>query len=219
MIRTRIIRVPFSGPRHDRLNAIWDHLAATKAVDLEWFDNTCAGLSHAESFAEIWEEELYHPSRYLLLTEHDFLPALDNPDWIPLNRLCNDDLAFVACQYHTRNPHDLTKLDVHPDKAGGWFLLIDKQKFTDLPAFAGTPDPCNQLPEQVKGNCHLEPPADDYPDHYGASYPFGTHLFWSRHLHDLPGDQRVAGVRMADMRAAHDRAVSAYIARHRLPLE
>jgi hypothetical protein len=211
----------FDGPRHSRLEAIWDTIAEyhQAVVKLRVFNNPQYRLSHAECFQKIWDEqEVRRPNRFCIFTEYDFLPNLRAPNWVGVSTLLNEDAVMLGCRYATRHP--LTKKLVRPGRrAGGWFLALDKEHVPLDLEFDGDPDPCNQLPDQITATGKkvlLFPGTDAYPRHYGIIYPHGTHLFWSRHYHDDP-DRIISGVRMGTVQQKIDRAVTEWIRRQ--PLE
>lgn len=201
----------FEGPRHERLHDIWQAIAEfCPEVTIRVFANPRARLSHAECYQRMWQEEQEFDNRYVLFTEHDFLPNLRDPDWYSHGRL--GGAVALACYYATRNPRS-RRIVTHLDKAGAWYVLLDKGGTPHDLRFAGKPDPCNQLPQQIRGHggaVLLESGDDCYPTHYGIRYPFGTHLFWARHLHDDPA-LRISGFGLKDIQHAHDHAVTRWI--------
>lgn len=213
-VKTRIIRA-FEGPRHDRLYSIWDAIAEYQPeCNLEWFPNPNGwAYSHGEAFNAIWEEERDRPSRYLLLTEADFLPDLQWKRWFSPKNL-GPDAAAQGVAYVTRDPDTMEAMT--RNFPGGWWILIDKTLAPRDLEFRGTPDPGNQLVQQFRAAGHemyFYPGRDCYPRHYGREYDtIGEHLFWSRHLHDAP-NLVVAGCRLGDVQEKHDRAVEAWIKR------
>jgi hypothetical protein len=212
-VTVRIARA-FSGPRHSRLELIWDCVAEylQDRMVLDVTDNQVRKLSHAQIFQRMWEEEKDCPNRYVLFTEFDFLPDVDRA--LPLallnvaSRYKDSQYAAVGVQYATRHP-ETRVLRRHDGLAGGWWILIDKERAPRELLFAGTPDPGNQLPDQMP--MILERGEDSWPFHFGIDYPFGTHLFWSRHYHDDP-NMEVAGVLLGEMQQRHDNAVAMWLA-------
>ena len=204
----RIARA-FEGPRHDRLAKIWDCIAEYAQDDVRLIvePNLNPRLSHAEIFERMYAKDVKEPNRYLLLTEYDWLPDLGG-DWLPTHVFDQEEIAVLATQYYTRNPTSM-HLRKHPGLPGGWFLLIDKTRAPHIRTFHGTPDPGNQLAHEA--NTLVLPGEDCYPLHYGVEYPTGTHLFWSRHYHDGDDNDVVAGVRLGEMRALHDQAVTLWL--------
>lgn len=200
----RLIRA-FQGPRHDQLERVWDTIAEYCAdqIILRPFDNLKKGLRHDEAFQRIWLDER-RGSGPLLLTEYDFLPDL-HADWIPLDRL--GEQQGLGCMYATRSPHSF-QLKRHEDKAGGWYVLLNREKIDCDLDFEGSPDACNQLPEQI--SMDLDPGEDCFPISYGITYPFGTHCFWSRHLHDDP-ERTVSGFKLGEIQEAHDYFLSVWM--------
>jgi hypothetical protein len=211
------IAKPFGGFRNERLYAIWETVAEfwKDHLRLGLTPNVGARWSHAQMFNKMWREELQQPEPYVLLTEADFLPNLDEPWWYSnpeaifktLDAKHGQVFAALACEYCTRDPR--TRALKRRDLPGGWWVLIDKNRFNDTIDFHGVPDPCNQL-EAAIGGVYLCEGADAYPDHYGIWYPYGEHLFWSRHLHDNP-DRRVSGFKLGDIQSAHDRTVEGFL--------
>lgn len=211
------IAKPFQGPRHDRLYAIWEAIAEywQDFLRVGFSLNPDARWSHAQMYNKMWAEEIQQPEEYVILTEHDFLPNLRSPEWYEFpedvfEQLddCHDQLfAALACEYATRNP--ATARLKFRDMAAGWWILLCKERFNDLIDFTGCPDPANQLEESVGGvyTCQGE---DAYPEHYGIEYPYGEHLFWSRHLHDDPR-RVVSGFSLGDIQLKHDAAVRRYV--------
>jgi hypothetical protein len=206
----------FDGPRHDRLHAIWDTVAEHWQKHLRLAVTTNPrGFSHAQMFNKMWYEELQQNNRYVLLTEHDFLPNLRDRAWYSaphkvfeqLDAMHGEQFAALAPEYATR--HAATKVVMHHNKPGGWWILIDKDRFNDAIDFTGKPDPANQLEDSI-GGCYMAEGEDCYPAHYGLSYPFGTHLFWSRHYNDPP-EARVGGFHIGDIQARHDDAVDRFL--------
>jgi hypothetical protein len=200
----------FKGPRHERLKKIWQAIVLY-CDDLipRIFENT-ERLSHAQAYNRMWEEPANEPLR--LFTEFDFLPhlSLGTPVWTGKALLESMGTDAVGVQYYTRIPKSC-HLKKHPGLAGGWFVLFDTRRTRLHLRFEGKPDPCNQLPEVI--DMHLVPGRNCWPVHYGVDYPtLGTHMFWSRHLHDHP-DTMVSGFRMGDIQDTHDRAVDAWILR------
>ena len=203
----------FRGPRHRRLRRIWE------AVALYWGDfvrvsihpNIHGQRSHAEMFNEMWEVQ---DSRHLLLTELDFLPNLHAPEWYNPGAAA-DHLArgatppaVIACNYATRC-EGLGRLAVRP-YPGGWWVMLDCDACPAELDFTGRPDPCNQLLDHIAPAALFEG-TDCFPRHYGIDYPFGTHLFWSRHLSDDPRTY-VGKVCIGDVQDKHDAAVDAWVA-------
>lgn len=208
-VTVRIARA-FDGPRHRRLEAIWDTIAeyARDRIVLRWEPNTRDRVSHADIFNRMWRKDRRGPNRYVLLTESDFLPDL-NGHWLPLTELTYFDADALGVPYLTRNPSTLT-LRVYETRVGGWWVLIDKSRAPASLDFDGDPDPCNQLGEQMKVR-FARPTCDARPRHYGVRYPdLGDHLFWSRHYHDNP-ERTIAGVNLGDMQHRVDQAITAWI--------
>lgn len=211
------IAKPFEGLRHDRLYAIWEAIAEywSEFLTVGFSLNAGCRWSHAQMFNKMWAEELQQGAPYVLLTEHDFLPNLWAPEWYSdlheifqhLDAEHGKEFAGLACEYATRNPY--TKALRFRGCAGGWWVLFEKERFNDVIDFTGRPDPCNQLEEAI-GGVYLCEGTDSYPQDYGIKYPFGHHLFWSRHLNDRP-DRMISGFNLGDIQMRHDRAVREYV--------
>ncbi len=213
MIAVRLIRI-FEGPRHDRLYNLWDAIAEylQNKMILRWFNNS-GGLDHAGALHAIWSEELEFDENRLVITEHDFLPDLGNPDWMLQEDLDeNPDIAIAGACYGKRQP-GTKALKNWQRTLGAWFMSFDKSKCPDFLKFRGAVDPCTDLVHHLEAsgmNVMLYPGLDPYPKHVGVEYQFGTHLFWSRHLHDDP-NLRVSGFRLREIQTKHDEAVTSWI--------
>lgn len=221
------------GPRHLRLRAIWDAIdRCTPEIELDT-DGRKYG-SHQEAFETFWAEGC--STRYMLLTEEDFLPDLET-DWLN-QQLLQKYVHLVACQYRMR---DSLRSLAHPDgTVGGWYLSFDMAQFErpvmrgesalvtcgSRPLDFGGRDCGNRLQEQVEkvqlfdgsdGRFNHKTsgvgtnPVVEVPNHFGIEYPFGVHLFWSRHLHDDPR-RRISGIELGDIQAAHDKRVDYWLA-------
>lgn len=206
-VDVHIIRA-FEGPRHDRLAAIWDCVAeyCKESIRLRIFANPGAKLSHAECLQAQWDAIKNEPG-VSLFTEFDFLPDLrldGGRGWL-LGKFART--PCVAAGYYTRNPRTMALCE-HGSRAGGWYVRIERDLVQSELTFAGKPDPANQLPVQIP--TLLLAGSDEFPVHYGVRYAPGTHLFWSRHLHDDP-NLVVAGCKLADVQSAHDFAVDLWI--------
>jgi hypothetical protein len=219
VVAVRLIRA-FEGPRHDRLRNIWQAIAEYSApsIRVHWYANAGARLSHADAFSRIWlEERTRGDTQFVLFTEEDFLPSLTGgwTDWTGFSLALETESAAVVVPYHTRY-ENTKKIQPHRGLSGGWFVLFNRAllppKFN--PKFRGTPDPCNQLLQQLH-DARLPvitlTARDCYPEHYGIEYPTGVHLFWSRHLHDPP-HRRVGAFRLGDVQRKHDKAVDNWLA-------
>jgi hypothetical protein len=174
----------FEGPIHERLYACWDAAAEFLApwVGVRVFHNAGARLSHAQSFQAMWQEEAEFDNAIVVFTEADFLPNLEDEDWYRAS-MAKKATAW-GVQYASRGV--IGQLFRYPNLAGGWFVGINKEKAPKRLSFAGDPDPCCQLPLQIR--------------HHGGrffyfagseraiflDYAYGTHLFWSRHYNDPP---------------------------------
>ena len=211
-INVNLIRA-FSGPRHDRLERVWDVILEHQKhlVTGHIFANPGAHMSHAQCLNALWEEELKRPEPFALLTEYDFLPNL--PLWLPTIHLAGNS-PILAAEYITRDPK--TRRLLHHDIPGAWYILIDKTRIGALD-FSGAGDfndPANGLVAYVtreyNSSILLLNHEDCYPRHYGARLMTGEHLFFSRHLHDDP-HQSVAGLHLGDIQRKHDWAVEDWI--------
>lgn len=212
----RLIRA-FDGPRHRRLRDIWTAIAEYVKEDavVRWFAND-KGLRHAQCFDVMWREEQEFDNDAVLFTEEDFLPdlAIGIQNWSGISSFKRDDQAAAATMYCTRSTKS-RDLFQHGDQAGGWYISINKFAFPG-PAhisFEGEPDPANQLRQHLKKfgkTVSLVPGNDAYPHHYGVEYPYGTHLFWSRHYHDDP-HLRICGFRLGDIQRKVDWRISQWI--------
>jgi hypothetical protein len=212
----RLIRA-FDGPRHRRLRDIWTAIAEyiQQDVAVRWYANT-KGLRHAQCFDIMWREEQEFDNWGVLFTEEDFLPdlALDLDDWTGITSFHHTNQAAAATSYCTRSPKS-RKLFQKAELAGGWFICIDKEHFPKPQeiSFEGDPDPANQLRgclEAYSKVISLVPGKDGFPHHYGVEYPYGTHLFWSRHYHDDPRT-RVSGFKLGDIQTKVDWRISQWI--------
>lgn len=203
-VTVRLIRHG-TGPRHLRLRRIWEAIdAVTPNVTVEWCEDKGsheAGLM--ENFARPCS------TRFLLLTEEDFLPNLD-ADWTSVGRLLAGK-KLVACEYRMR---DIARnLRPPTGTCAGWYLAFDRQEYfpKKAPDFGGT-DPGTRLQEQIPlDEIELLPGTDCRPAHFGVYYQScGTHLFWSRHLHDDP-NRRVSGISLGEVQKGHDLAVQQWL--------
>lgn len=204
----RIARA-FEGPRHERLEKIWDCIAEYAQEDARLIvePNLRPRLSHADIFERMYHKDLVAENRYLLLTEFDWLPDLGG-DWLPTHVFQETNADVIATQYYTRNPQT-KRLRRYKGLPGAWYILIDKERAPVIGSFHGSPDPGNQLPQET--NPIILPGEDCLPLHYGVEYPHGTHLFWSRHYHDGADTDVVAGVKLGEMRILHDQAVTLWL--------
>lgn len=197
----------FQGPRHTRLRQLWE---AIFEHEQEWvvpriFHNT-EGLSHAACYERMWRVPITSDLR--LFTEFDFLPDLRRRQggWTGVEYIKHHQA--LALPYQTRHPQ--TKhLVRHRGKAAAWFVLLRPARIDCDLRFEGTPDPCNQLGDFI--DVRVMPPGNDcWPIHFGIQYPFGVHLFWSRHLHDPP-NRIVSGCNLGEIQRKHDYAVTRWI--------
>ncbi len=212
-----IIRA-FAGPRHSKLEFIWDCIAESEqdAVVLDVFSNPGAKLSHAECYKKMWEQALGAPGRYALLTKFDFLPDLGR--WLPLRRLTARQPVIVA-EYVTRDPD--TRALIPHGMPGARYILADKKHVgsshlpLDFAPCGKFNDPANGLDDALVRDYGVRPlyliQADCMPLHWGTRMLTGEHLFWSRHLHDDPM-RHVAGFHLGDIQRRHDIAVNRWCA-------
>jgi hypothetical protein len=216
-ITIRLIRA-FDGPRHQRLRDIWTAIAEYIAphISVRWYANE-KGLRHAQAFDVMWREEEEFNNQIVLFTEEDFLPDLTmgRRNWTGLSSFQDEKQAAAGVMYCTRSPKSREVLQ-YGDKAGGWFICIDKTKFPGPRhfSFEGTPDPANQLRPHLRDfgwTVSLLAGNDGYPHHFGMEYPYGTHLFWSRHYHDDP-NIRVSGFKLGDIQWKVDWRIPQWIA-------
>jgi hypothetical protein len=212
LLTVRLIRC-FEGPRHERLYKIWDAIAEYIApeANVRWYANPDVALRHAQCFDRMWQEELEFDNRYVLFTEADFLPdlAVGLENWTGTTLLKD---AAVGTLYCTRSEKSWKAMQ-HRDRCGGWFLLMDKERIPREISFEGEPDPCNQMRSYLRRYGHtivLRNGYDPYPVHWGMEYPFGTHLFWSRHYNDNPG-RRISGFPLRNILGKVDKRISQWI--------
>ena len=204
----------FEGPRHDTLYKIWDAVAEFCAAEIRvlWYANS-KGLCHADCLNRIWVEGQDRESTRMILTEADFLPNLINTDrWLQAPLDNDRNVAFAGAQYFTRAA-GTRKLVYRSGLPGAWFLSFDKRRCPKSLNFHGRPDPANDLPGQFPDDdtkMLLIKALDEYPRFLSVSYPFGTHLFWSRHLNDDPRG-RVSGFSVHEIQTKHDRRVRKWL--------
>lgn len=197
----------FEGPRHARLEKIWDEVAKRAPIKLRIFDNLGAKLRHAQCLAAMWEQEIWRPEHECIITEFDFLPY--DGFWYGDRRA-----EIESTMYCTRDPATL-RLSVEPRIAGGWFTHIRKTDavlqrrhviLRGLSEESGRyRDPCNALlPDRFL------PLVDAYPEHYGCRVVGrGEHLFWSRHYNDPPY-LTLGGFSLASIHRKVDRTITRY---------
>lgn len=179
--------VAFQGPRHDNLYKIWD--IVDKSTDSRVVPvNNLDKANHFTMLERLWAQAWHEPERYVVITEHDFLPNL--PDWEETAFELLGDYAALAPEYITRRAEDweIQRAEYWGKSfSGAWFMLLDKEKCPRILDFTGgqeygVPDPANKLVDQV--SIKLMPGEDVFFP--GIDYPVGRHLFWSRHYNDDP---------------------------------
>lgn len=211
-VEVHIIRV-FEGPRHDRLRAIWDVISefAADRLRLRWFANPNGRLRHAECLNKIWADSRPNAPDRMVITEADFLPCLSYDDWLLQRDLDEDpEVALAGVAYAKRKPGTRRFLN-YMRNPGAWFMSFARSRCPAALDFDCPTDPAVELLDQLPdASAVLYPGHDAYPLHVGAEYVFGTHLFWSRHLHDDPR-LRVSGYSLAEIQVKHDRAVDSWI--------
>lgn len=216
MIATiRLIRA-FEGPRHDRLEKIWDAVAEylPKSINVRVFSNVNGKLSHAECLQRMWREEEEFDNRYVVFTEFDFLPRLHDRDFLGLQHFGRKSkVAGWGAHYATRD-HRTRRIREVDNMLGGWFFVLDKSRCPKDLCFYGKPDPANQLPEQISrhrdNEFYLVSGEDAYPRMYGLDYHFGSHLFWSRHYNDDPR-MRISGFPLGDILQSVDQEIDRWL--------
>lgn len=212
-VNLHLIRA-FEGPRHTRLERIWERVAALVApqgVVVKIHDNldrmSKRQLSHGEKLQEIWEGEKADPAPQAIFTEFDFLPdlvGLGAGHWP-----AGVDRPILAAEYATRSP--LGRRLVLHGVAGAWFVRINKRLLGDarLDFTAGGPgnDPAGRLPSDL---VHLLGAEQGRLSPFGVIVPgVGEHLFWSRAYNDPPTAIH-AGFVMGEIQRAVDRACDKY---------
>jgi hypothetical protein len=211
------IAKPYVGPRHARLYAIWETIAEY------WQDHLTVGFSpnvgsrHSigEMYSRMWREELEQPSRFVLLTQHSFLPSLLEPWWYTnpgpvlesLDAEHSQEFAGLAVEDCWREPK--LKSIRFLTRPGSWWVLLDKERFNDDIDFRGNPRSCNQLDDGI-GGVYLAHGVDAYPRHWGIEYQFGEYLPFARFLHSSP-EHTVEGHSLREIQAAHDLAVQDFL--------
>jgi len=205
----------FEGPLHTRLRNIWRATEASQnerwgpTWKIRWFENP-QGLPHGAMLQRMWEALRNTTARYVVLTEHDFLPGPFFPGTSRFS-LALPETAIMAAEYCTRDP-DSYKLTAH-NLPGPWWVCIDKQRLgrrvLDFTAGGQFNDPCAKLPRPFLS---IVPSDDAMPRHYGIDVrgKIGTHLFWSRHYNDNQW-QTVAGFPLWDVMGRVRSAVDRYI--------
>ncbi len=224
-VNVNLIRA-FEGPIHERLERIWERLAANYKdyFTLRVFENTGAALRHAEALEEIWKEETKRPEEVAIFTEFDFLPTRGF-EWV-VDPNCHYSGAMVeAAPYVVRDATTL-KQSIVPETAGAWYLCFVKSWLMgNCHDMSGTirnglrdggkfNDPAGSLvrtlQERESVQVKLLESEDCYPDHYGCWVRNrGVHLFWSRHYNDQPYTT-VAGFGLAPILKGVKRFVSRY---------
>lgn len=211
-VRVAILRC-FEGPRHDKLELIWDCIAeyCRDRVVLDVHPNMRPMVRHDQALEMLWRKLKDAPERYLLITEFDFLPNLRKNLWLPTG-LLSKVYPVMAAQHAWRNAATRA-LEPH-EYPGAWYILIDKENVPDLTgAFLPGPeprtDPANCLFDHTSGKM-AKIKVDCYPKAYGVGYFLGFHSFFSRHFNDPP-EGRVAGFPLKDIQEGHDRLVDNWL--------
>lgn len=177
----------FEGPLHERCYRLWKMYAAQAGEGVRVIEvPNPHGWRHAECFNKIFHFARYQPARVVILTEADFLPTPDFAKRIE-ERLTKE---AYGVEYATRDPQTLDP--IFHGMPGGWMCALDSdacaEKTIDFEGGGGAfNDPGNQLAEQL--DIDIERGRGD--DGYGLIYPYGTHMFWSRHYNDPPGTRVV----------------------------
>lgn len=213
MVNVNIIDI-FSGPRHDRLNRCWDRFAERHADRMRLFryPNRVAQIPHQIAMKAMLAAEMDRPDRYAIITEHDFLPALDFDQFAPVPLL--GPSPMVIAEALRRGP-DRKLIHYGPDLTAPWYILIDKTRIRWLHTLPGGPlnDTANLAGKFCKIWYKDDPVVlshkDCYPDHFGASLLTGVHLFWSRHYNDPP-ERDLCGYPCSEIMSGVDRAISSW---------
>jgi len=167
----------FEGPLHDRCYAIWEDFSEHTGLEVIQHDNY-DGLEHWEMLALMWERmRARQDVDRVIITEHDFLPT---PDLAERAQEARGGAAALGVEYAPQQWKTLGRR--WQGIPGGWFLEIDRTRFSGPLDFRGEGlwnDPGNKLHHQL--NLMLAP---GQIDEYGLKYPWGTHLFWSRHIEE-----------------------------------
>lgn len=215
-INVWVIRA-FEGPRHTRLEAIWQKFAALHKdqINLNIFENKGAVRRHDECLEEIWGAEKGLPESRAIITEFDFLPAPSFVQWPTQNhgQLTLGE-PIQAAEYCVRDP--VSKKLRFCEIPGAWFIRISKAliRASAMVSFAsgGTfNDPANQLDKFLRDTTgqrvRLLQSEDCYPRHLGVRVcGAGEHLFWARHYNDNPLGI-AAGFRISEILEGVDRAI------------
>lgn len=197
----------FEGPRHDKLRRLWRAFARYRGFPLVMVPNP-AQIRHDVFLSEVWRHLRRTPKqhRFLIITEADFLP-----DYVhfPLR-----DTA-AAVEHAQRAPSGAIKFTGMP---GAWYMVFDRTVINGSVDFRAPAspyhDPGNDLERFLLSTYGtplvLIPQQDCWPTNWGLRFSAGTHLFWSRHLHDDPS-MVVCGFSLGDIQRAHDAAVQAWL--------
>lgn len=214
---TRIRQVRcFDDPINEALHLIWDVIAETiaPAAILDVFRNPGAALSHAQCLQRIHAEEREMESQFWAFIEADFLPELSE-DWLFAEYLVRHGPAFTGTMYATRGQNiEHGPLFQYSDMAGGWFFIWRKDCCPPRVAYHGAPDPCNQIPEQLagKGLSSQLFPGQPSDISFAIRYPFGLHLFFSRHYGDDPST-RICGVPAGQIQVTTRKEIISWVRR------
>jgi hypothetical protein len=210
----------FEGPRHARLEAIWNKFAELHKdqIHLNIFENKGAVRRHDECLEEIWSVEKGLPESRAIITEFDFLPFPSFVQWPTQN---HGQLTLrepiQAAEYCVRDP--VSKKLRFCGIPGAWFIRISKallRSTARLCYTSGGPfnDPTNQLDKilnETSGQrVRLLQSEDCYPRHCGVRVlGAGEHLFWARHYNDNPLGI-AAGFRISEILDGVDKAIDDY---------
>jgi hypothetical protein len=177
------------GPRIDRYRALWRR-EVPEAIMFP------ARESHRASLDEIARHAALRGPLWYTVTELDFLPR---PDALR-DEHAQRRPGLVA--YRMRDDVTRRLEDWDGVRTGGWFAHLPA---TATPDFGGT-DPGNRLLAQFPDAVVFE---GEDAGLAGIEYPFGQHLFYSRHDED-PDHFRPSGIALGDLRRAQEAALANY---------
>jgi len=176
---TRVI-IPnvYKGPRHTQCMAAWNYAYEHGEFELEWLFNADES-DHYTMLERGWKAAQEGPERFFILTEADFLPNC-TIDWVREARFLLGGFQGLGCAHVERvgSTYEAVQSSVNP---GAWFLMFDKEKIgAETPNFHyEDQDPAVTLSHQY--GLHI---IQGRPEFFSMIYPFGCHLFWSRHFND-----------------------------------